>query len=263
MAIIYEKKGRIAIITINRPENMNAIDPETTMELRKAWMDFNDDPDIWVGILTGAGNKAFSAGADLKKLIPFMARMAANERREYEDKNPGLGGITGGLNIWKPIIAAVNGFCLAGGLEMALACDIRISAEHATFGLMEVSRGIIPGAGGTQRLPRMIPVGIAMEMILLAKRIDAQEAFRLGLVNKVVPGPEVLPTAIKYAEAILQNAPLAIRAAKEVILRGLSMPLEEGLRLERFLQSYLFASEDAIEGPKAFAEKRKPTWKAK
>jgi E-phenylitaconyl-CoA hydratase len=263
MPIIFEKKDRIAIITINRPEAMNSIDPETSEELGKAWMDFRDDPNLWVGILTGAGDKAFSAGADLKKMIPMLARLSSIDRREREEKFPGLGGITRGLNIWKPIIAAVNGFCLAGGLEMAMACDIRVAAEHATFGLMEVSRGIIPGAGGTQRLPRLIGTTKAMEMILLAQRIDAQEALRLGLVNQVVPASEVMPAALKCAAAILQNAPLAVRAAKEAIIRGLSMPLEEGLRLEPVIQSYLLQSEDAIEGPKAFAEKRKPVWKAK
>jgi E-phenylitaconyl-CoA hydratase len=263
MAILYEKKGRIGLITINRPEAMNAIDPETTEELSKAWLDFREDPDLWVGILTGAGDKAFSAGADLKKLIPFLAKLSPIARREREEKFPGLGGITRGLNIWKPIIAAINGFCLAGGLEMALACDLRVAADHATFGLLEVSRGIIPGAGGTQRLPRMIPMAKAMEMILLAQRIDAQEALRLGLVNRVVPLPEVLPTAMKMAEAILQNGPLAVRAAKEAVLRGLSMTLEEGLRLECVLQSYLLTTEDAVEGPRAFAEKRKPQYKAR
>jgi E-phenylitaconyl-CoA hydratase len=263
MAILYEKKDKIAIITINRPEAMNAIDPETTEELAKAWLDFRDDPDRWVGILTGAGDKAFSAGADLKKLIPFLAKLSPLARREREEKFPGLGGITRGLNIWKPIIAAINGFCLAGGLEMALACDLRVAADHATFGLLEVSRGIIPGAGGTQRLPRMIPMAKAMEIILMAQRIDAQEALRLGLVNRVVPLPEVMPTAMKMAEAILQNGPLAVRAAKEAILRGFSMTLEEGLRLESVLQSYLLATEDAIEGPRAFAEKRKPQYKAR
>ncbi|MGD0624163.1 MAG: enoyl-CoA hydratase-related protein [Thermodesulfobacteriota bacterium] len=263
MAILYEKKDKIAIITINRPEAMNAIDPETTEELGKAWLDFRDDPDRWVGILTGAGDKAFSAGADLKKLIPFLAKLSPLARREREEKFPGLGGITRGLNIWKPIIAAINGFCLAGGLEMALACDLRVAADHATFGLLEVSRGIIPGAGGTQRLPRMIPMAKAMEIILMAQRIDAQEALRLGLVNRVVPLPEVMPTAMKMAEAILQNGPLAVRAAKEAIIRGLSMTLEEGLRLESVLQSYLLVTEDAIEGPRAFAEKRKPQYKAR
>jgi E-phenylitaconyl-CoA hydratase len=263
MSVIYEKKDKIAVITINRPEAMNSIDPETSEELARVWTDFRDDPDLWVAILTGAGEKAFSAGADLKKMIPMLARLAPIERREREEKFPGLGGITRGLNIWKPIIAAINGFCLAGGLEIAMACDIRVAAEHATFGLMEVSRGIIPGAGGTQRLPRLIGVTRAMEMILLAQRIDATEALRLGLVNRVVPAAEVMPAALKYAEAILQNAPLAVRAAKEAIVRGLSMPLEEGLRLEPVIQSYLLQSQDAIEGPKAFAEKRKPVWKAK
>ena len=188
-------------------------------------MDFRDDPNLWVGILTGAGEKAFSAGADLKTMIPMLAKLSAIERREREEKFPGLGGITRGLNIWKPIIAAINGLCLAGGLEMALSCDLRVAAEHATFGLMEVSRGIIPGAGGTQRLPRMIPIAKAMEMILMAQRIDAQEALRLGLVTRVVPLAELMPTAMKMAEAISQNAPLAVRAAKEAIIRGLSTTL--------------------------------------
>jgi len=263
MPVLYEKKDKVAIITINRPEAMNAIDPETSEELSKAWLDFRDDPNLWVGILTGAGEKAFSAGADLKTMIPMLSKLSAIERREREEKFPGLGGITRGLNIWKPIIAAINGFCLAGGMEMALSCDLRVAAEHATFGLMEVSRGIIPGAGGTQRLPRMIPIAKAMEMILMAQRIDAQEALRLGLVNRVVPLAELMPTAMKMAEAISQNAPLAVRAAKEAIIRGLSTTLEEGLRLESVLQSYLLKTEDAVEGPKAFAEKRKPQFKAK
>jgi enoyl-CoA hydratase/carnithine racemase len=263
MPIIYEKKDKLVIITINRPDAMNAIDPETTEELGKAWMDFRDDPDLWVAILTGAGEKAFSAGADLKKMIPFLGKMTPFERRHREENFPGFGGITRSLRIWKPTIAAINGFCLAGGLEMALSCDLRVAAEHATFGLMEVRWGIIPGAGGTQRLPRIIPLTKAMEMILMAQRIDAQEALRLGLVNRVVPGPEVMPTAMKMAEAILENGPLAVRAAKEAIIRGLSLPLDEGLRLEAILQSYLLRTEDAVEGPKAFAEKRKPQFKAK
>jgi E-phenylitaconyl-CoA hydratase len=263
MPIIYEKKDKIAIITINRPEAMNAIDPETSEELGKAWTDFRDDPNLWVGILTGAGDKAFSAGADLKKMIPYLARLSSFERKDLEDNFPGFGGITRNLRIWKPIIAAINGFCFAGGLEMALACDLRVAAETAVMGLLEVSRGIIPGGGGTQRLPRLIPLSKAMELVLLAQRIDAQEALRLGLVNRVVPAPEVMPTALKMAETILQNGPLAVRAAKEAIIRGLSLPLEEGLRLEFVLQSYLLKTEDAVEGPKAFAEKRKPNFKAK
>jgi E-phenylitaconyl-CoA hydratase len=263
MPVNFEKRDKIAVITINRPEAMNAIDPETSEELGRAWTDFRDDPNLWVAILTGAGDKAFSAGADLKKMIPLLATFSPFERKEREDKFPGLGGITRNLNIWKPTIAAINGFCLAGGLEMALSCDLRVAAEHATFGLLEVSRGIIPGAGGTQRLPRMIPMAKAMEIILMAQRIDAQEALRLGLVNRVVPAAEVMPTALKMAEAILQNGPLAVRAAKEAIIRGLSLPLEEGLRLECVLQSYLLQTADAKEGPKAFAEKRKANFQAR
>ena len=263
MGITYEKKDKIAVITINRPEAMNSIDPETNEELVKTWVDFRDDPGVWVGILTGAGDKAFSAGADLKKMIPMMTRMSTFERKERDENQPGLGGITRGMRIWKPLIAAVNGFCLAGGLEMALACDLRVAADHATFGLMEVKRGIIPGAGGTQRLSRLIPLTKAMEMILLAQRVDAQEALRLGIVNRVVPLAELMPTAMKMAEAILENGPLAVRAAKEAIIRGLSMPLEEGLRLEASLQLNLLKTEDAVEGPKAFAEKRKPQFKAR
>ena len=217
MHVLYDNKDKIALPPIPRPQAMNAIDPETSEELSKAWLDFRDDPNLWVGILTGAGEKAFSAGADLKTMIPMLSKLSAIERREREEKFPGLGGITRGLNIWKPIIAAINGFCLAGGMEMALSCDLRVAAEHATFGLMEVSRGIIPGAGGTQRLPRMIPIAKAMEMILMAQRIDAREALRLGLVNRVVPLAELMPTAMKMAETISQNAPLAVRSAKEAI----------------------------------------------
>jgi enoyl-CoA hydratase/carnithine racemase len=262
MPIIFEKREKIAIITINRPEAMNSIDPETSEELSRAWMDFRDDPQLWVAIFTGVGDRAFSAGADLKKMIPFLARLSPIERREWEEKYPGLGGITRGLNIWKPIIAAINGFCLAGGLEMALACDLRVAADHSTFGFMEVSRGIIPGAGGTQRLPRTIPLGRAMEMILTAERINAEEALRLGLVNRIVPLSQLMDTAMEMAAAILKNAPLAVRAAKEAILRGLDIGLEEGLRLESVLQSYLLTTADAVEGPRAFAEKRPARFQA-
>ena len=176
MAILYEKRDNLAIITINRPEAMNALDPETSEELGKAWTDFRDDPNLWVAILTGAGEKAFSAGADLKKMIPFLAQLTSIQRKERDEKFPGLGGITRNFYVWKPIIAAINGFCLAGGLEMALACDLRIAAEHATFGLMEVSRGIIPGAGGTQRLPRIVGVDAALEMIVTGNPISAKKA---------------------------------------------------------------------------------------
>jgi enoyl-CoA hydratase/carnithine racemase len=260
VAILFEKKERIAIITINRPEAMNSLDGETLDQLNKAWIDFRDDPDLWVAIVTGAGDKAFCAGADLKKLGKFYSSMTPIQRRERSEKEPGVGGITRNLEIWKPIIAAVNGHCLAGGLELALACDIRIASENATFGLTEVSWGIIPGAGGTQRLPRLISPARSLEMILCAERIDAQEALKIGLISRVVPLKDVMPEAIKTAERICQNAPLAVRAAKEAICRGLDLPLSEGLRLEQFLAEPVRQSKDAKEGPRAFSEKRTPVF---
>lgn len=262
MPILYEQKDRVVTITINRPDAMNAIDPETHDELIDAWIRFRDEPEAWVAILTGAGEKAFSAGADLKKLIPqAFASAGAGRGRSHNDY--GLGGITRGLEIWKPMIAAVNGYALAGGLEQVLACDLRVAAEHATFGLTEVRWAIMPGAGGTQRLPRAVPLARAMEMILTAETISAQEAYRLGLVNAVVPLPELMPTARRWAQTLCERGPLAVRAAKEAVIRGLSLPLADGLRLEAFLSGTLRGTEDAIEGPKAFAEKRKPAFKAR
>ena len=184
MALLYEQQGHVVTITLNRPEAMNAIDPETHQELIDAWARFRDDPDAWVAILTGAGEKAFSAGADLKKLIP-QAFARPGVGRSHNDL--GLGGITRGMEIWKPIIGAVNGYALAGGLELVLCCDLRVAAEHASFGLTEVRWAIMPGAGGTQRLPRMVPLAKAMEMILMGETCSAQEAHRIGLVNAVVP----------------------------------------------------------------------------
>jgi len=257
-SVLYEQTGKVVTITLNRPEAMNAVDPDTHEELVKAWTHFRDDDSAWVAILTGAGEKAFSAGADLKKMIPRT--VAPGHRRDHD---PGLGGITRGLEIWKPMIAAINGHCLAGGLELALACDLRISAEHATFGLTEVRWAIMPGAGGTQRLPRAVPLAKAMEMILTAQTIDAAEAYRIGLVNRVVPLRDLIPTALEFARTLCDRGPLAVRAAKEAMIRGLSMPLDDGLRLEAFLAGTLRGTEDAVEGPRAFAEKRSPEFKGR
>ncbi len=256
--VLYEQKDKIATITLNRPEAMNAVDPQTHAALVQAWIRFRDDDSAWVAILTGAGEKAFSAGADLKTMIPRA--FAPGHRRDQE---LGLGGITRGLEIWKPIIAAINGHCLAGGLELALACDLRLASPNATFGLTEVRWGIMPGAGGTQRLSRAVPLAKALELILMAEPFDAAEAYRIGLVNKVVPLPELLPTAFQWAQTLCERGPLAVRAAKEAVIRGLSMPLADGLRLEAFLSATLRGTEDAAEGPRAFAEKRKPVFKAR
>jgi enoyl-CoA hydratase/carnithine racemase len=261
MAIRYEQEERVVTITIDRLEAMNAIDPETHNALIDAWLRFRDDPGAWVAILTGAGEKAFSAGADLKKLIPQAVAAGPGRGRGHNDY--GLGGITRGLEIWKPMIAAINGHALAGGLELALACDLRVAAEHATLGLTETRWAIMPGAGGTQRLPRTVPVCRALELILLAEPIGAAEAHRIGLVNRVVPAAEVMPTARRWAATLCERGPLALRAAKEAVLRGLSLPLPDGLRLEAFLSGTLRGTEDAVEGPRAFAEKRKPVFKGR
>ncbi|HEY8491889.1 MAG TPA: enoyl-CoA hydratase-related protein [Dehalococcoidia bacterium] len=253
--ILYEKRGRIAVITINRPESMNAIDPQTSQELYDAWCDFRDDGELWVAILTGAGDRAFSAGNDLVA----TARGGGPGAMRHVP----FGGNTRDFVTWKPTIAAINGYCLAGGLEMALACDIRIAAEHAQFGLPEVRWAIIPGAGGTQRLPRAIPLALAMEMILTGERIDAQRALQAGLVSRVVPADQLMPTALEVAETICKRGPLAVRSAKESIMRGLDMTLQQGLDLEAMFSARVWASEDAREGPRAFAEKREPQYKGR
>lgn len=258
--ILYEKDGRIALITINRPERRNAIDAQTSFELKKAFTDFNDDDDLWVAILTGAGDKAFSAGNDL---VAMSELMAGKLKLDPEIARTPFGGITRGFECWKPIIAAINGFCLAGGLEIAASCDIRVAAEHATFGVPEVTRAIIPGASGTQRLPRMLPKGIALELLITGGRFDAEWALRYGLVNHVVPADQVMAKAREIADVICQNGPLAVRAVKESALRGLEMTFEDGLKQETQFSGKVMASEDAREGPLAFAQKRKPEYKGR
>ena len=256
MAINYEKSGKIAIFTINRPEAMNALNIDTMRELRDAMMDFRDDPELWVGIVTGAGEKAFCGGADIKNTLPFM-------KEHSRDVWSFPASIMRGLELWKPLIAAINGMALGGGLELALACDIRIAAENAKLGTPEVTLGLIPGWGGTQRLPRAVPWCNAAELLLMGKLVDAEEACRIGLVNKVVPQAKVMATAKEYAEAICKAAPLAVRSAKEAMLRGSAMTLEEGLRLESSLVAYVMTTDDFEEGTTAFVEKRKPNYKAK
>ena len=256
MLIDYKKEGRIAIFTINRPQALNAMNMEALQELHDVMVDFRDDSELWVGIVTGSGEKAFCCGADIKDALPFM---------KEHGTSPWAFPATPmrGLELWKPLIAAINGMALGGGLEIALACDIRIASENARLGTPEVTLGIIPGWGATQRLPRVIPWAKAAELLLMGRPIDAQEAYRIGLVNKVVPLEQLMPTAREWAETICQAGPLAVRAAKEAMIRGYSMTLEEGLRLENALIAYTFGTEDFIEGVKAFAEKRKPVYKAK
>ncbi len=263
MTIRFEHEGAVAILTIDRPEVRNALDFKTSDELIEAWRNFSDDDGLRVAVLIGAGDKAFCAGADLRGVAEFYRSLTSAERLRRADREPGLGGITRNLAVDKPIVAAINGHCLAGGLEIALACDLRVAADHATFGLPEVTRGIIPGAGGTQRLPRLIGPERALDLILTGRRIDAEEALRIGLVSVVVPFKELRATALALASRIAENAPLAVRAAKAAVWRGLDLPLEEGLRLEQLLAEPVRQSDDAREGPAAFFEKRKAEFKGR
>jgi enoyl-CoA hydratase len=254
--INYAKEGRIAVFTLDRPQAMNAMNVEGLKELSAAMTAFRDDPEVWVGIITGAGEKAFCGGADIKDALPFM-KDHRNDPWNFPPEH------WRGLEVWKPLIAAVNGLALGGGLEIALACDLRIAAENARFGAPEVTLGLIPGWGATQRLPRIIPWCKAAELMFLGKPIDAQEAYRIGLVNKVVPQAELMATARQWAEAICNVGPLAVRAAKEAMIKGYSLPLDEGLELESALFGYLSGTEDYKEASTAFIEKRKPVFKAK
>ena len=263
MTIRFECEGAVALLTIDRPKVHNALDFETSDALVDAWMRFRDDDGLRVAILTGAGERSFCAGADLRGVGDFYKQLTSAQRLRRSEQVPGLGGITKNLTIDKPILAAVNGHCLAGGLEIALACDLRIASENASFGLPEVTRGILPGAGGTQRLPRLIGPERALDLILTGRRIDAREAERIGLVTRVVPAGELRDEALSLARAIAENAPLAVRAAKAAVWRGLDVPLEEGLRLEQLLAEPVRQSEDAQEGPRAFLEKRKPEFKGR
>jgi len=256
MVIGYEKDGKIAVFTINRPEAMNAMNMEGIRELLEAMTNFRDDPELLVGIITGAGDRAFCGGADIKDTLTFM-----KEHREDQGAFPPT--IMRGLELWKPLIAAINGMAVGGGLEIAMACDIRIASETARLGTPEVNLGLIPGWGGTQRLPRMVPWCKAAEILLTGRVIDAGEAYRIGLVNKVVPQAEVMNTAKEWAQVICQAAPLSVRAVKEAMVRGYSMSLEDGLKLENSLVAYLLGTEDFTEGTTAFVEKRKPDYKAK
>lgn len=263
-ALLYEKRDGIAYITFNRPEVRNALSPEVICRLADAWQDYAADDNLRVAIITGAGNRAFSAGADLGRLIPLFtgARQPEDEwdRRVLENRNLLRIAILRGFELYKPIIAAINGFCLAGGTELIQATDLRIAAEHATFGLMEVKRAIIPAGGSMVRLPRQIPFCKAMEILLIGDQMSAQEAYRIGLVNYVVPADQVMPKAEEFARKIAENGPVAVRKIKETVLRGLGVSLEEGFRIENESARVVMATEDAKEGPRAFMEKRNPRY---
>ena len=257
--IVYEKRDRVAVIRMNRPEVLNARNSQMRAELLAAFQDSNDDGDIRVVILTGTG-RAFCVGRDLKEAAanPASGPIAARASRGLSTSDTRM------LEVLdKPTIAAINGLALGGGLELALCCDLRIAAEGAQLGLPEASRGIMPGGGGTQRLPRLVGRAIALQMMFTGAPISAAEALRIGLVNQVVPAEELLTAAESMARAMLGTAPLSLKFIKEAVRKGLDMPLEQGLALEGDLSTVLSTSEDSREGPRAFAEKRPPVWQGR
>ena len=253
--ITYEKVDRIAYLTINRPDVMNALHPPACVEMSQVWDDFAADPEAWVAIVTGAGERAFSAGMDLR-----YRNQTDGERVAMPAS--GFGGLTNPREraISKPIIAAVNGYALGGGLEMAMACDIILASDTATFGLPEAKRGILPGAGGMHRLPRQIPFRVALGYMLTGRSMSADEAYRWGLINEVVPAADLMETAKKWALEILDCAPLSVRAIKQAATLGLDMSLEEAYNTRFPAQEAMQGSEDSREGPRAFGERRKPVW---
>ncbi len=255
--ITVEKRDRIAILTIYRPKVLNALNVETIDELRKAFLDFRHDDGIAGVIVTGAGEKAFVAGADISELQALDPAAAVLYSRRGQHVLSLIEGLP------KPVVAAVNGFALGGGCELALACHMRVVADSARFGQPEVKLGVIPGFGGTQRLARIVGKGRAMELCLSGGMVGAEEAYRIGLVNKVVPAAELMPEAEKLLGAILDQGPRAVALAIEAINRGLEMDLAAGLSLEADLFGLCAATEDWSEGTKAFLEKRKPEFKGK
>jgi enoyl-CoA hydratase/carnithine racemase len=254
--LLVERRSQVAYVTLNRPDALNALNTTLRQDLQLFFTDVEYDPDVRVVVITGAG-RAFCAGADIKE---WKEPGSVVEDREARQR----------LNFWGamsrcgcPIIAAINGFALGGGCELAMCCDIRIASDRAQLGLTEVTLGIIPGGGGTQRLPRLIGRGKALELILTGRRVEAQEALRLGLVEQVVPHEQLMAAVEDLAQTIISRAPLAVKYAKEAIVRGLELPLEEGLKVEAELSILLRTTEDRMEGARAFKEKRPPRFKGR
>ncbi len=254
--LLYEKRGPVAIITINRPRAMNAYDAVTIKEMGARFEEFDKDPALRVAILTGAGEKSFCAGADLKSLHGKTFEGGIEELWD-EDRQYRLGQK---VQVRKPVIAAVNGYCLAGGLELALACDLRIASNLASFGCPEVKRSILHGYGAL-RLPHMIPFAVAMQMLLSGESLSAQRAYEVGLITQVVEPADLLPAAIKLAETIAANAPLSVKITKDLAWRALHEHPQEFMRYLSAAMALIHGSEDAKEGPLAFAEKRPANYK--
>jgi enoyl-CoA hydratase/carnithine racemase len=255
--LLFDKRDQIAYVTVNRPKVLNALNMETMEELRRAFTAAKEDPAVRVVIFTGSGEKAFIAGADIGEL----AKHDAISGKEYTHRGQSVLDLI--ENLGKPVIACINGFALGGGCEIAMACAMRLASDNAKLGQPEVKLGIIPGYGGTQRLPRLVGKGIAMQLVLSGEMISAQEALRIGLVNEVTPPAELIPRAEAIARKIIANAPLAVQYAMEAVNKGMEMSLAEGLYLEATLFGVCCASEDKTEGTTAFLEKRQANFKGK
>ena len=255
--IAYELADSIATVTLNRPDVLNAMNDVMRGELLRVFTGIATDEAVQVVVIRGAGERAFSAGADIREFVPPAAPVAFREQRQRLDFRGAMD------RCQQPILAVIRGFALGGGLELALACDIRIAADDAQLGLTEVNLAIIPGGGGTQRLPRLVGRGRALEMILTGRRVGAEEALRIGLVERVVPVAQLPSAAAELARTLAAKAPVALRYAKEAVVKGLGLPLADGIRLENDLATLLRTTEDRIEGAKAFLEKRPPRWSGK
>jgi enoyl-CoA hydratase/carnithine racemase len=253
--VLRERRGHVEILTINRPEARNAINGAVSRAMSQIMDELADDAECWVVIVTGSGDKAFSAGMDLKAF-------SSGEGGDIIGASGGFAGLTM-RDFPKPIIAAVNGSALAGGFEIMLSCDLVVAAEHATFGIPEAKRGLIAGAGGLIRMPKRLPMAVALELAMTGDPIDAERAQSLGLVNKVVPADSLLDEAIALAQRIAANAPLAVRYSKNVMKRAAEVPESEGWKINQEAVGIVFSSADAMEGPIAFAEKRPPNWQGK
>jgi enoyl-CoA hydratase/carnithine racemase len=253
--LIYEKKHHVAYITLNRPESRNAINRELSRSLEEAWTDFNDDDDLRVAILTGAGDKAFCAGMDLKE------RASADASGQQGGQRQAPASQAAGFNTWKPVVAAINGYCLAGGFRLAQNCDFRIAADDAIFGVREVKRGLMPA--WTVELPKLVGLAHALEIVLMGEHLTAHRAYEMGFVNKVVSKTDLMSEAQKWADILIENAPLSVRALKEVLYRGFTLPMQEAHAIATHILHRVEVSDDIKEGPRAFAEKRKPIWKGR
>ena len=266
-AVLVEKRNHIAYVTYNRPEVHNSFNPELMVLMSEFWQEAEKDDDVRAVIVTGAGKVAFSAGADLGKLIPLFtgARKPQDEwdHKLLGDRRIGDIAILRKYDFPKPVIAAINGFCIAGGMEFIQATDLRIASDNASFGLQEVKWAILPAAGSLARLQRQMPYCKAMEILLTGNRIDAQEAWRLGLINYVVPQENLIAKAEELAAAIAENGPVAVRAIKEAVRRCSGRPYEEAFKIEDEVARGVMRTEDAKEGPRAFIEKRKPNYKGR